>query len=176
MQTLFFILMIIFAILAVQTDTLRRAIIYLCVFSLISSFTYLLYNAPDVAIAEAIIGSTLSTILLLVALKKYKIFRIYFTKTKGHQLSPRNNALVNKLKKFALNEELELDVIHTSQNLEEVFKFDDYDLVVEEKENQLYIHGDSSNYHFDNLQKYLEEEFYDPIVYSCLISESGDES
>ncbi len=176
MQTLFFILMIIFAILAVQTDTLRRGIIYLCVFSLISSFTYLIYNAPDVAIAEAIIGSTLSTILLLVALKKYKIFRIYFTKTSGNQLSPRNNALANKLKKFALNEELELDVIRTSHNLENVLKLADYDLVVEEKDSILYIHGDSANYHFDNLQKYLETEFNEHIVYSCLISESGDES
>lgn len=175
MQKLFFLLMIVFSILAVQTNILRRAIIYLGVFSLISSFTYLLYNAPDVAIAEAIIGSTLSTILFLVALKKYKIFRIYLTKTKGHHLSPHNNALINALKKFVIKEELELDVINTSHNLEEVLKLDDFDLIVEEKNDQLYIFGDGTNYHYENLQKYLQQEFTGPIVYNCLIAETGDD-
>ncbi len=56
------ILVVILAILAIQTNTLRRAIVYLCVFSLLCSFCYLLYQAPDVAIAEAVIGSTLATI------------------------------------------------------------------------------------------------------------------
>jgi uncharacterized MnhB-related membrane protein len=68
---IFLFLLIAFAIIAIQTTKLIRGAIYLGIFSLISSFCFLLYGAPDVAIAEAIIGSTLSTILYLVALYKY---------------------------------------------------------------------------------------------------------
>ena len=68
---IFLFLMILFAAIAIQTEKPVRGAIYLGVFSLICSFVFLLYAAPDVAIAEAIIGSTLSTILYLVALYKY---------------------------------------------------------------------------------------------------------
>ena len=74
MEQISLIMLIVLAIATVQTRKLRNAVIYLGVFSLGMSFVYILYNAPDVAIAEAVIGSTLATILYLVALKKYRIF------------------------------------------------------------------------------------------------------
>lgn len=174
MKEVFFILLIIFAILVVQTNRLRRSMIYLGVFSLISSLLYLLYQAPDVAIAEAIIGSTLSTILLLVALKKYKIFRIYFSKTSGHYGAAKHQKLVQVLRKFVIKEELELDLIYTSHTLEEVIQKDDYDVVIEEKENQIIVYGDVTNYHYDNLQKYLKRHGGSHIIYSCLLTETGE--
>lgn len=67
---LFYVSLVVFAIIAIQTAVLRNAIIYLSVFSLLCSIVYLFLGAPDVAIAEAAIGCTLSTILYLVALKK----------------------------------------------------------------------------------------------------------
>ncbi len=67
---LVFILMIIIALYIVSCRNYKRAIIALGAFSLLASFCYLLYHAPDVAIAEAVIGSALSTILFIVALKK----------------------------------------------------------------------------------------------------------
>ncbi len=73
------ILMIIFAIASIQSESLRHSVIYLCVFSLLCSFAYALYQAPDVAIAEAAIGCTLSTVLYLVAIKKYRVFRVYYS-------------------------------------------------------------------------------------------------
>ncbi|NSW89206.1 MAG: DUF4040 domain-containing protein [Firmicutes bacterium] len=73
--------MTVFALLAVQTHQLRRAVIYLGVFSLINSFAYVFYGAPDVSLAEAIIGSTLVTVLYLIALKKYKPLPTRYTIT-----------------------------------------------------------------------------------------------
>ena len=72
------ILLLITSVAAIQTRYLRHAVIYLGLFSLAIAFVYLLYHAPDVAIAEAVIGSTIATILYLVALQKYKIFTIYY--------------------------------------------------------------------------------------------------
>ena len=70
--------MIVLAFMTVQTIRQRRAVIYLGAFSLIASFAYLAYNAPDVAIAEAVIGCTLSTVLFLIAMKKYRVITIYY--------------------------------------------------------------------------------------------------
>src|SRR5690554_3129356 len=69
---------VIFALATVQSKKLRRAAVYLGIFSLMNSFAYVFYGAPDVAMAEAIIGTTLSTVLYLVAMKKYKVFTICF--------------------------------------------------------------------------------------------------
>ena len=83
---LYFIL-IVSAFLTVQSSKLRRSVIYLGVFSLVSSLAYLLLFAPDVAIAEAIIGCTISIILFLTALKKYRTFTIYYVPEKDDEHS-----------------------------------------------------------------------------------------
>ena len=71
----FLLLLLLFAILTLQQPRLRIAIIYLGVFSLLVSFAYLQHHAPDVAMAEAVIGSTLATVLYLVALRKQESIR-----------------------------------------------------------------------------------------------------
>jgi uncharacterized MnhB-related membrane protein len=74
---IFLMAMMVFALLSVKTAQLRTAIIYLGIFSLINAVVYIFYGAPDVSLAEAIIGSTLATILYLTAIKKYKPVMIY---------------------------------------------------------------------------------------------------
>lgn len=84
-ENIFLIALVVLAIVALNTKKLRRAVVYLGVFSLVSSFVYLLYGAPDVAIAEAIIGSTITTVLYLVALRKYQVFSIYYANSTNDQ-------------------------------------------------------------------------------------------
>lgn len=69
-ETFFLILLLVTAFLTIQQRRLRTAVIFMAVFSLLSSIVFLLYQAPDVAMAEIVIGSTLSTVLYLVALSK----------------------------------------------------------------------------------------------------------
>jgi putative multicomponent Na+:H+ antiporter subunit B len=64
---------------AIWTRILRHAVIFLGIFSLLCSFLYLYYGAPDVAIAEAVIGSGLVMLLYLTAIKRYRTFGICFT-------------------------------------------------------------------------------------------------
>ena len=66
--------LLVLALLIIQQSSLRVAIIYAGVFSLVSSMVYLYHDAPDVALAEAVIGSTLATVLYLAALRKQEIF------------------------------------------------------------------------------------------------------
>ena len=58
------------ALLLVREQKIVRIIIYLSIFSLITSVCFLLFAAPDVAMAEAAI-STFATIFFVVCLEKY---------------------------------------------------------------------------------------------------------
>jgi len=68
---IFLILLIVFALFSVFATNLKHAIICMGSFGLWMSFTYLYYHAPDVAIAEAVIASSLGTILYIITIKKY---------------------------------------------------------------------------------------------------------
>jgi len=71
MMPLVYILLIVFAIFSVFSRNLKRAIIGSCVFSLWLSVAYVLYQAPDVALAEAIVSACLTTILFIITIKNY---------------------------------------------------------------------------------------------------------
>jgi len=64
-------LLIIFAFYSVFAKNLKRAIVGCGVLGFWVSIAYMLYHAPDVAIAEAVISSSLTTILYVVTIKNY---------------------------------------------------------------------------------------------------------
>jgi len=63
---------IIAAIYAVKANKLVNAIVASGVISLIASIVFLMIGAPDVAMTEASIGSGLTTVIFLYALKQIK--------------------------------------------------------------------------------------------------------
>jgi len=66
-----YVLLILFAFYSVFARSLKRAIIGFGALGLWASIAYVLYHAPDVAIAEAVISSVLTTILYIVTIKNY---------------------------------------------------------------------------------------------------------
>ena len=68
---LVFILILVFAFLTIGANCLKHAIILSSVMGVWASFAYLLYHAPDVAISEAVVASTLGTIMLVLTIRKY---------------------------------------------------------------------------------------------------------
>ena len=173
------IVIIVFAIAAIQAKSLRQSVIYLSVFSLLCSFAYALYQAPDVAIAEAVIGCSLSTVLYLVAIKKFRIFRVYYS---HHISSPekipeshvlRNN-LVTMMEGYLSDTELELDMINTRHKFDEIHGHQDYDVIIEHTNAGMRMYGAQSNYHYDGLTTYLIEHNAFDIDYEYLLEEEGD--
>ncbi len=69
------IVIALFALVTVEVKQLKLAIIYLGIFSLINAVAYIFYGAPDVSLAEAVIGSTLATIMYLIAIKKHNLIK-----------------------------------------------------------------------------------------------------
>ncbi len=154
------ILSIILAVMAIQTRKLRNSVIYLGAFSMCLALIYLLYHAPDVAIAEAIIGSSLSTILLLVALQKYKVFNIYYQINEeevqdSHVFSTQKQQLLKIIESYCNKQELEAHVIYTVEEVPQILHHD-YALVIEEKEGQINIYGHPENYKFNALINLLQ--------------------
>ncbi len=62
--------MLVAAILAIQLENMVAAIVSAGVVSLFASILFVLLAAPDVAMTEAAIGSGLTTVIFLYALKK----------------------------------------------------------------------------------------------------------
>lgn len=68
--TLMFFLMIALAIAAVVSKDLLKSAILLAGVSLIASFVFAILRAPDVAMAEASIGSALTALILVYAIRR----------------------------------------------------------------------------------------------------------
>jgi len=67
--------MLVAALLAMQLENMVAAIVSAGVVSLFASILFLLLAAPDVAMTEAAIGSGLTTVIFLYALKKIQTQR-----------------------------------------------------------------------------------------------------
>lgn len=172
-------LMAVFAFFAIQTASLRRAVIYLSVYSLVCSLIYLFYGAADVAIAEAVIGCTLSTILYLVALKKYQIFTVYYIMNAEqpdnlpalHQLRRKTKS---SLTNFTNDLEFQLDFVTTQLPLETIFREKSFDLIILHSEQQLDFYGISNNYHYDELKPFIQQDLKMPIIFHEIEEGSQD--
>ncbi len=161
---LIFILMLVLAVYIVICRNYKRIIIALGAFSLVASFCYLLYHEPDVAIAEAVIGSALSTILLIVALKKHRTFYIYFTcgekKPKSdRQLQAEMKDVVSQITQYLSGHDLEAQAVYTWEKPEKIASEHLFDLILQSKNDQITIYGSDTELHVLAIKKILENTF-----------------
>jgi len=168
MKQIVLVLLIGMALYIVQTQKLRNAVIYMGVFSLSIAFVYMLYNAPDVAIAEAVIGSTLATILYLVALQKYKVFTIFYHVHSGevndaHYTHRKHADFIKLLEVFCAKQELEPQVIYTTEEKEDIMDKHRYSIIIEDHDDILTLYGHPENFKMDILDAFLESQ--EPFEY-----------
>ncbi len=157
-----FILMISAALFIVISRNLKYAVVGVGVFSLLASFCYLVFHAPDVAIAEAIIGSALSTILYIVALKKYHTFYIYITsnsKTEINDIKRRFiiKDVVSKVIEYCLSHELQVQCVYTWDTPEKIARDHVYDLILFDNNDKVTIYGLETEIHVHNIEDILRQ-------------------
>ncbi len=147
------LLMAVFALLAIHSVLLRLAVIYLAIFSLLAAFLYLLHAAPELAIAEGVIGSGLVTLLYLSALKRYRVYTIGFVGgEESRKLTDRyiseveDSATLARIKDFFQRREFEPQVVFVSRSLEDVLSDPHYDLVISETPHGMIIYGRQDSY------------------------------
>ncbi|AEE97065.1 MAG: putative multicomponent Na+:H+ antiporter subunit [Clostridiales bacterium] len=173
LENIFLLLMLVLALITVQTSKIRRAIVYMGTFSLISSFVYIYYGAPDVAMAEAVIGSALATILFLVALKKYKVFTIcvVHAEDKNFNDSYVGNSkiqILNDIEDFLAERELEPQAVYTTEKIDNILNAHNYDMVINQKGDSIIIYGNLENYQFEELENFLNSNRYNHLNLSII--------
>ena len=163
-------ILIVFAFMTVQSRRLRRSVIYLGIFSLISSLVYLLLYAPDVAIAEAIIGCTISVILFLTAIKRYKTFTIYYVPEKDDEHSQE---FIEKFEQYLYDNEFDPQLIHTSLDDENLHESDRFDVLIVHHGDTMTLYSSSTSYHSPLIQAFLDRGGFEgeKVNYFSLSSE-----
>ena len=152
--------LVVTALAALLTRSLRRSVIHLSIFSLLSSFVFLIYQAPDVAIAEAVIGCGLATALFLVALKRQRLITIYYLQPGLEQISdrtmPSNTArLFKDIETFYAGKDRAIQIIHSAKERQDVVHSHKFDLMVIEDETCLEICSQDDECYFDELRACL---------------------
>ncbi len=71
MTYFFHLLLIIIIITIIKSTENLKIVIYSSIFSLMCAILYFLYNAPDVALAEAAIGSAIVPLIYIIAIAKH---------------------------------------------------------------------------------------------------------
>ncbi len=174
--------MVLLAILAIKAVILRMAIIYFGIFSLICSLLYLYYQAPDVAIAEAVIGSGLITLLYLTALKRYQVYNIAFTSPDFSVVSDRTivegtqqEQFVQDIESFCVNRELEPQFVFTPDPVGKLIETGQYELVLSQDEHQITVYGNKENFVVDELEMLLILRYSEMNVVFYRIGEDEEE-
>ena len=158
-ETVTLLTMMLFALLVIHSRMLRQAVIHLAVFSLLTAFLYLLLAAPELAIAEAAIGSGLVTLLYLASLKRNPVYTIAVL-AEGHSYRRTNAYLgymqrmraMRDIKNFFRRREYEPQIVFSEKTLEEALEFPSFDLVIREEKEGISAHGSSQSYVLEELE------------------------
>ncbi|TVQ27846.1 MAG: DUF4040 domain-containing protein [Spirochaetaceae bacterium] len=157
------ILMGVFAALAIHSPLIRLSVIYLAVFSLLAAFLYVLFAAPELAIAEAVIGSGLVTLLYLAALKRSHVYTIGVVTT-SNVVTTRNVVMhsglvsdryaerierskaVQEIRDFFIRREFETQLVFLTVPTGQALLDPAYDLVLAEDGEDLVVYTDEESY------------------------------
>lgn len=148
-------LMIGAAVCTVVTDRMFTAVIYAGVLSAVAAFVYLLLGAPDVALAEAVIGSTLATVVFLATLRKYRVFTVYLT---GQEAGTAADRVLQVISRTLQRYELEPHVLRAAAPARELLTRADCDLVVESRKAEIVIHGEKNSQYMLLVMEALAQE------------------
>ncbi len=149
------VLMIVLAIVTVLSHDLFAAVITLAALSFLSAFLYVLLGAPDVALAEAVIGATIATVIFLITLKKYRIFYIYLMGTDKEIYSMD---ILQKITQTLRRDAIEVHLLQVDKTPQALLQEHHCDLVVEKRGDALVLHGEHGNVHLAHIEASLQDE------------------
>ncbi len=155
------VLVVVLAVVTVQSPNLKVAVICMGLFSMVLSLLYLFLNAPDVALAEAAIGSTLSTVLLLVALNRYKVFRVCLVEgdaTGSEEIRGIQDRVLKEIEIYCAAAELDMHLNRIHEEVTTVLGAFRYDLIIHFEQEKLRVYGRARNYRVAELEQHLSSK------------------
>ncbi len=160
MTSIIFLLMILVALFIIFNRNLKRVIIATGVFSSLAAFAYLMFHAPDVAIAEAVIGSGFSTILYIIALKKHNTFFVYITSNNhlnNTTLSFETRNILARVSNYCLSKELQIQCVYSQSSPEEITEEHICDLIIVKNEDNMILYGFETDMHANEIYKLISK-------------------
>ena len=157
MNTILLALLLVAAIAMILTDTNLTAVILLSVFSMLCAFSYYLYQAPDVAIAELAIGAAILPLLYVISISRQKKF-IVLDHSGDSFLAPGHRGhriLSDFCQHFGLELEVKTGQLRSRRIL---LNPRDIDLIVTRKEDYYLLAGSTSSYLFNMLEELTLED------------------
>ncbi len=152
------IFMVVTAILCVITDKLFTAVVYSGTLSVFTTLCYLLLGAPDVALAEAVIGATVASSIFLITLKKYRIFTVYLVGKKDSNSFTRiSKSIIRTLK----NLDIEPNILVSNSDdssIFHLFREQNGDLVAIEHDGIIELHGERHSQYFTAISNDLSSD------------------
>ncbi len=145
--------LVVLSAIIVFTHKLRIAIILSGSCSMIAALTYMFLAAPDVALAEAVIGSSLSTIILLAGTQKYRVCTVCALPSEA-KLEAK---LWSSINRCAAKKELEANLVHvkTQEELHDHF----YDVGYELHKDKIILYGEKDSYFIQDVFADVSKEF-----------------
>ncbi len=146
------VILVILSCVIIFTHKLRVAIILSGSCSMIAALVYMFLGSPDVALAEAVIGSTLATIILLSGTQKYRVCTICALPSD----TKMEMKLWGSINKCAAKKELEANLVHvkTQDELHDHF----YDIGYEVTKTSIILYGEEDSYIMQDVYKELKKE------------------
>lgn len=148
-------LMLAAAVLTVVTDRLLTAVIFAGALSAFAALGYLLLGAPDVALAEVVVGATLATVIFLVTLKKYRIFTVHLT---GSAAPGCEEHLKTAIERALQAHELEPHLLHAHEEAAALLARPGCDLVAAMRGETVILHGEQSSPYVCGILSALQAE------------------
>ncbi len=174
--------LVVIAIITVSTNSIRNAVIYNAAFSMTISYVFLLYNAPDLAIAEAVISSVITTIIYFVALRKYNAFRVFCRLPEDsisdkHYKDEHHSKIVELIKEFCQKQSLDAYFVYTTDSSSDIIENYRYELIMEDGDDKIInIIAHSENLKVPVLKDYIfERERHDDINFVFANEEVEDD-
>ncbi len=147
------VMLVLLSATIIFTRKLRVAIILSGSCSMIAALVYMFLAAPDVALAEAIIGSTLSTIILLSGTQKYRVCTVCALPSD----TKMEMKLWSTINRCAAKKELEANLVHvkTQDELHDHF----YDIGYKLDEKNIILFGEQDSYFMQDVFVDITKDF-----------------
>jgi uncharacterized MnhB-related membrane protein len=125
------------AITVIFQKNLYFCVIYLAVSSLVAGILFVVFSAPDIALAEIVVGCALIPFVYVITINKQKEFLVL-----DEIMDEGSKALISSLDHFCRDEKLKLKLMcsgdHEDYELMNVFRKSNIDLIIK-KTDAVYV-------------------------------------
>ncbi len=162
-------LMVAAAAAIIFVNRLIYAVVFMSTFSTLAALVFLLIGAPDVALAEIVIGSTLSTIIFLISIKKHKLFIVYVVNDngRGEETTEKVKGIVKIIERYLKDNERQIHIIKTDFNAEALKKVDEQKVIIESASDDITVHFNCESAHTEELVRLVGESYQQRLNIVC---------